>query len=32
MAPTDKLAPIDRDFVNANRPAWTERFNRDVAR
>jgi putative spermidine/putrescine transport system substrate-binding protein len=32
MAPTDKLAPIDRDFVNANRAAWTERFNRDVAR
>lgn len=32
MAPTDKLAPIDRDFVNANRAAWTERFNRDIAR
>jgi putative spermidine/putrescine transport system substrate-binding protein len=32
MAPTDRLAQIDRDYVNANRPAWTERFNRDIAR
>jgi putative spermidine/putrescine transport system substrate-binding protein len=32
MAPTDRLAEIDRDYVNANRPAWTERFNRDIAR
>jgi len=32
MAPTDRLAQIDRDVVNANRPAWTERFNRDIAR
>ncbi|MFN7000570.1 MAG: extracellular solute-binding protein [Elioraea tepidiphila] len=32
MAPTDRLAEIDRDYVNANRAAWTERFNRDIAR
>jgi putative spermidine/putrescine transport system substrate-binding protein len=32
MAPTDRLAQIDRDYVNANRAAWTERFNRDIAR
>lgn len=32
MAPTDRLAQIDRDHVNANRAAWTERFNRDIAR
>jgi putative spermidine/putrescine transport system substrate-binding protein len=31
MAPTDRLAQIDRDYVNANRPAWTERFNREIA-
>jgi putative spermidine/putrescine transport system substrate-binding protein len=32
MAPTDRLATLDRDFINANRPAWTERFNREIAR
>ena len=32
MAPTDRLAAIDRDAVNANRAAWTERFNREIAR
>jgi putative spermidine/putrescine transport system substrate-binding protein len=32
MAPTNRLATIDRDHVNANRAAWTERFNREVAR
>jgi putative spermidine/putrescine transport system substrate-binding protein len=32
MAPTNRLAAIDRDVVNANRAAWTERFNRDIAR
>jgi putative spermidine/putrescine transport system substrate-binding protein len=32
MAPTDRLAEIDRDVVNTNRAAWTERFNRDIAR
>jgi putative spermidine/putrescine transport system substrate-binding protein len=32
MAPTNRLAEIDRDVVNANRAAWTERFNRDIAR
>jgi putative spermidine/putrescine transport system substrate-binding protein len=32
MAPTDKLASLDRDAINANRPAWTERFNREIAR
>lgn len=32
MAPTNRLAQIDRDHVNASRPAWTERFNRDIAR
>jgi putative spermidine/putrescine transport system substrate-binding protein len=31
MAPTDRLADLDRDFINANRPAWTERFNREIA-
>jgi putative spermidine/putrescine transport system substrate-binding protein len=32
MAPTDRLANLDRDVINANRPAWTERFNREIAR
>ncbi|WP_439596402.1 extracellular solute-binding protein [Falsiroseomonas sp.] len=32
MAPTDKLAHLDRDAINANRPAWTDRFNREIAR
>lgn len=32
MAPTDRLATFDRDVINANRPAWTERFNREIAR
>ncbi|MBU8539335.1 extracellular solute-binding protein [Falsiroseomonas tokyonensis] len=32
MAPTDKLANLDRDAINANRPAWTDRFNREIAR
>ncbi|WP_170984787.1 extracellular solute-binding protein [Roseomonas sp. AR75] len=31
MAPTDKLANLDRDLINASRPAWTERFNREIA-
>ncbi|WP_372622186.1 extracellular solute-binding protein [Falsiroseomonas sp.] len=31
MAPTDKLATLDRDVINASRPAWTERFNREIA-
>lgn len=31
MASTDKLADIDRNVVNANRPAWTERFNREIS-
>ena len=32
MAPTDKLAPLDRDVINAARNGWTERFNREIAR
>lgn len=32
MAPTDRLATLNRDVINANRPAWTERFNREIAR
>ncbi|MGG5819492.1 ABC transporter substrate-binding protein [Falsiroseomonas sp. HW251] len=31
MAPTDKLATLDRDAINTNRPAWTERFNREIS-
>lgn len=31
MAPTDKLADLDRDVINSSRPAWTERFNREIA-
>lgn len=32
MAPTDKLADLNRDVINASRPAWTDRFNREIAR
>jgi putative spermidine/putrescine transport system substrate-binding protein len=31
MAPTDKLADLNRDVINASRPAWTERFNREIS-
>jgi putative spermidine/putrescine transport system substrate-binding protein len=31
MAPTDRLADLNRDVINANRPAWTERFNREIS-
>ena len=31
MAPTDKLAQLDRDVINSSRPGWTERFNREIA-
>jgi putative spermidine/putrescine transport system substrate-binding protein len=28
----DKLAILDRDLINTNRPAWTDRWNRQIAR
>jgi putative spermidine/putrescine transport system substrate-binding protein len=31
MAPTDRLADLDRDVINASRGAWTERFNREIS-
>jgi putative spermidine/putrescine transport system substrate-binding protein len=31
VAPPDKLLALDRDSINANRPAWTERWNREIA-
>jgi putative spermidine/putrescine transport system substrate-binding protein len=31
MAPTDRLADLNRDVINASRNAWTERFNREIA-
>jgi len=31
MAPTSKLAEFNRDVINAARPAWTERFSREIA-
>jgi putative spermidine/putrescine transport system substrate-binding protein len=31
MAPTDRLVDLNRDVINAARPAWTERFNREIA-
>ncbi|MFT8244825.1 ABC transporter substrate-binding protein [Roseomonas sp. BN140053] len=31
MAPTDRLATLDRDAINTNRAAWTERWNREIA-
>ncbi len=30
MAPTNRLADLNRDVINASRPAWTERFNREI--
>ena len=30
--PLDQLVELDREAINANRPAWTERFNREIAR
>jgi putative spermidine/putrescine transport system substrate-binding protein len=30
--PLAQLKELDRDTINAQRPAWTERFNREVAR
>ncbi len=32
MAPTDRLAHLDRDVINASRAAWTDRFNREISR
>lgn len=31
MAPTDRLADLNRDLINSSRPAWTERFNREIS-
>ena len=28
----DQLARLDRDKINANRPAWTDRWNREIAK
>lgn len=28
----DKLAVLDRELINTNRPAWTDRWNRQIAR
>ena len=30
MAPTNRLADLNRDVINASRSAWTERFNREI--
>jgi putative spermidine/putrescine transport system substrate-binding protein len=30
VVPTNKLLPFDWDILAANRPAWTERWNREV--